>query len=257
MEFYSKLAQSIVYSSLWSEDAETCKLWVTVIALKDMDGILRQNITGISRLTGISLEKCIASFSKFESPDPLSTSKMEDGRRLVRLESGGWRVVTHEIYQELGWSEEKKAQNRERVREFRKRKKESQTPTTVNSNQQSSTTATTPLPNDTDKKPEPKPARIFSEKLSTTRMAEKWHVWQTVRKAMKKPKNWDTLFNEQMEFLERYPEGVAFEILSSSIRNGYQGLFEPKNYENNGRNGQGGASKPIVPVRGSVAKDGF
>lgn len=43
------------------------------------------------------------------------------------------------------------------------------------------------------------------------------------------------MFEEQMEFLERYPEPVAFEILSASIRNGWQGLFAPK--EGTGANG--------------------
>lgn len=123
-ELYTKLAQSIVYSSLWSEDAETCKIWVTVLALKDLDGVFRHNISGISRLTGICLEKCLAAFEKFESPDPLSTSKKEEGRRLLKLEDGGWLVVTHDVYQEFGWSEEKKRQNRERVAAFRERRKQ-------------------------------------------------------------------------------------------------------------------------------------
>jgi hypothetical protein len=136
-ELYTKLAQSIVYSSLWSEDAETCKIWVTVLALKDLDGVFRHNISGISRLTGISLEKCLAAFDKFESPDPLSTSKKEEGRRLLKLEDGGWLVVTHDVYQEFGWSEEKKRQNRERVAAFRERRK--QESTSVNNGQQPST----------------------------------------------------------------------------------------------------------------------
>ena len=120
MDLYTKLAQTIVYSSLWSEDAEICKLWITFLALKDLDGVVMHNLTGISRLTGISLEKCLAAVTKFESPDPLSTTPDEEGRRLVKLEGGGWYVVNHDKYQEIGWSEEKKEKNRERVRKFRK-----------------------------------------------------------------------------------------------------------------------------------------
>jgi hypothetical protein len=66
------------------------------------------------------------------------------------------------------------------------------------------------------------------EKIRTARMVQKWGVWQNVRRGMKKPKSWLLLFNEQTEWLGRFEEPIAFEILSSSIRNGYQGLFEPK-----------------------------
>lgn len=64
--------------------------------------------------------------------------------------------------------------------------------------------------------------------LNTARMQNKWQVWQTSRRGHRKPKSWPVLFNEQIEWLSKYDEPTAFEILSASIRNGYQGLFEPK-----------------------------
>ena len=64
--------------------------------------------------------------------------------------------------------------------------------------------------------------------LNTARMVNKWQVWMTHRRAYKKPSSWLTLFNEQIEWLAKFEEPEAFEILSSSIRNGYQGLFPPK-----------------------------
>lgn len=66
--------------------------------------------------------------------------------------------------------------------------------------------------------------------LNTARMQNKWTVWQTHRRGLKKPKNWLLLFNEQVEWLTKFDEATAFEILSASIRNGYTGLFEPKDY---------------------------
>lgn len=68
----------------------------------------------------------------------------------------------------------------------------------------------------------------FSEKLKTGRMMNKWGVWMNQRRKLKKPGDWVTLFNAQVEFLEQYDEPTAFEILSISIRNGWQGLFELK-----------------------------
>jgi len=119
---YTKLAADIVYSSLWSEDGDTCKVWVTFLALKDRHGIVRQNLSGVSRITGIPLEKCQKAVELFCSPDPQSTSKILDGRRLQTLPDGGWLVVNHEKYQSLGWSEDKKRVERERKSKYRERK---------------------------------------------------------------------------------------------------------------------------------------
>lgn len=119
---YTKLAADIVYSSLWSEDGDTCKVWVTFLALKDRHGIVRQNLSGVSRITGIPLEKCQKAVDLFCSPDPQSTSKILDGRRLKVLPDGGWLVVNHEKYQSLGWSEDKKRVERERKSKYRERK---------------------------------------------------------------------------------------------------------------------------------------
>jgi hypothetical protein len=63
----------------------------------------------------------------------------------------------------------------------------------------------------------------------------KWERWQSARRAMRKPKNWAILFQEQLDWLAKYSPEVAVEILSASIMNGWQGLFPPKN----GTNGTG------------------
>lgn len=58
--------------------------------------------------------------------------------------------------------------------------------------------------------------------------------WVPCRKAMgKKPKDWSKMFNEQVKWLSEYPPNLQIEILSQSIRNNWQGLFEPKTNGNN------------------------
>jgi hypothetical protein len=122
-EQYTKLAQRIVYSSLWGEDSDTCKVWVTLLALKDSDGIVRQNITGIARLANLPIQKVQEAFEKFKNPDPLSTSQKEEGRRIIPHE-GGWFVVNHSDYRELGWSDEKKRYEADKKARYRKRREE-------------------------------------------------------------------------------------------------------------------------------------
>jgi hypothetical protein len=54
--------------------------------------------------------------------------------------------------------------------------------------------------------------------------------WVPCRKAMgKKPKDWAVMFQEQVKWLGQFSEADQLEILSASIRNNWQGLFEPKN----------------------------
>lgn len=121
-EQYAKLDQRIVYSSLWEEDGDTCKVWITLLALKSLKtGIVDKNMTGIARLCKLPFETVEAAMNKFMEPDPNSSSKAHEGRRIIRVE-GGWLIVNHERYTALGWSEEKKAYERERKKRYREKK---------------------------------------------------------------------------------------------------------------------------------------
>lgn len=118
-ELYTKLAQKIVYSSLWGEDGDTCKVWVTILALKDHStGILDKNITGIARIANLPIEVVEKAFNKFMSPDPLSSSPENEGRRISKVD-GGYMVLNHEKYVEYGWSDEKKEYERLRKAGYR------------------------------------------------------------------------------------------------------------------------------------------
>lgn len=58
---------------------------------------------------------------------------------------------------------------------------------------------------------------------------EQWEKWVSYRKSLKtKTKNLKAVFEGQLEWLSEYSPGTAIEILKASIRNGWQGLFEPK-----------------------------
>lgn len=67
----------------------------------------------------------------------------------------------------------------------------------------------------------------------------KWAKWVECRRAMRKPKRWDVLFQEQLDWLASYTPDQAVQILSASIMNGWQGLFPPKNGQNGHANGNG------------------
>lgn len=121
-EFYTKLAQKIVYSSLWEEDGDTCKVWITLLGLKDRDGFVDKNVTGIARIAKLSVETVEEAMVKFQAPDPKSSSPEFEGRRIEKTEQG-WYVLNHDKYQEYGWTEEKKKSERERKAQWRARTK--------------------------------------------------------------------------------------------------------------------------------------
>lgn len=75
------------------------------------------------------------------------------------------------------------------------------------------------------KKPEPDPIMDIPLPLQTPEFVRVWRQWMTVRRGLKKPKSWATLFNSQLEWLVGFGPQVAAEMLHASIRNGWTGIF--------------------------------
>jgi len=53
-----------------------------------------------------------------------------------------------------------------------------------------------------------------------------WGLWVAARKAMKKVKDWHSLFQGQLDWLSAYGPKVAKEMVEQSRRNGWIGVFE-------------------------------
>lgn len=63
--------------------------------------------------------------------------------------------------------------------------------------------------------------------------------WQAIRRKGKKPKSgWDDYFAKQLAWLETFGLATAIEIVSTSARNEWQGLFEPKGFKSGTSNGR-------------------
>lgn len=71
--------------------------------------------------------------------------------------------------------------------------------------------------------------------------------WIAFRKGIgRKPKDWDALFQEQLDWFGKQPKGDWSEIISQSIRNGWQGLFDLKRQRNGARSDN---PKPLDPSK--------
>jgi len=94
---YTPLFGEIVTSSIWNEDSNTCKVWVTMMALADLEGNVMASVAGLAPVVRISIEQCEKAIKKLSSPDPYSRTKDEEGRRIKEID-GGWHLVNHKKY---------------------------------------------------------------------------------------------------------------------------------------------------------------
>ena len=97
MNTYAPLDSGILLSSVWSESPEIRCVWITMLAMKDKDGIVHASIPGLAHMARVSLEVTEQAVAKFLNADPYSRTKEHDGRRIEPVD-GGWLVLNHTKY---------------------------------------------------------------------------------------------------------------------------------------------------------------
>lgn len=120
MPNYTKLFNSIVTSTIWTEDDKTRIVWITMLALSDQNGEVHSSIPGLARLSAIPIPDVERALEKFLSPDPYSRTPDNDGRRIAKID-GGWELLNHAKYRKMASKEDSKAASAERVRRHRQR----------------------------------------------------------------------------------------------------------------------------------------
>lgn len=119
---YTKLFNSIISSTIWTEDDQTRIVWVTLMAMADKNGEVQASIPGLARLASVPLEATEAAIEKFLAPDPYSRTKDDEGRRIEEID-GGWALINHAKYRDMASKEDSKKKNAERQKRFRDRNK--------------------------------------------------------------------------------------------------------------------------------------
>jgi hypothetical protein len=118
MAGYTKLAPEILQSSIWNEPAEIRIVWITLLAAKDQDGYVRGDARTISRLANVSFDVTERALTMFQQPDSNSHTPDNEGRRIATA-NGGFIVLNHLKYRELGMSEERREYWRKKQKEHR------------------------------------------------------------------------------------------------------------------------------------------
>lgn len=118
---YSKLDSGITKSSIWSEAHHVRVVWVSFLASKDADGMVKGSRTGLIRMCNVTAEEYDEATEILRSPDLESQNPDNAGRRIEKV-PGGWMVLNHEHYRLP--EDQKRVATRERVRRWREKQKE-------------------------------------------------------------------------------------------------------------------------------------
>lgn len=124
MNTWAPLFSKIVDSSLWDEPDYVVKVFLTMLAKKDSDFVVRGSAYNISKWAKKSEEETLDALKILSSPDTKRIEKQpHEGRRIQRVEDG-WLILNGELYRDLmvkenerarkrRWAAEKRAQERE------------------------------------------------------------------------------------------------------------------------------------------------
>jgi hypothetical protein len=105
-------------------------MWITMLALKDKDGFVAASIPGLAHAAIVTRDECEKALKVFESPDPDSRTKDNDGRRIEKVD-GGWIILNHFLYRDGLSDDPETARARERMRRFRAKRQESATESAI------------------------------------------------------------------------------------------------------------------------------
>ena len=101
MDFYTPIFSKIVDSSLWSEPDFVVKVYITMLAKKDRDQVVRGNAFNISSWAKKTEAEVLEALKILSSPD---TRRLEpqphEGRRIEKVEDG-WLILNGKYYQDL------------------------------------------------------------------------------------------------------------------------------------------------------------
>lgn len=122
VDSYSPLFSKIVDSSLWSESDLVVKVFITLLAKKDSDHVVRGSAFQIGKWAGKDEAQALEALKVLSSPD---TKRIEpqphDGRRIKKVEEG-WLILNGQVYEDLLRKMNRRIYKARKEREYREKK---------------------------------------------------------------------------------------------------------------------------------------
>ncbi len=122
---FAKVFSQIFDSSI-AEDYNCRRMFMDLLVLADSDGVVDMTTDAIARRTNVPLEQVAMYLEQLCQPDRASRSKLEEGKRLVLIDSGrewGWKIVNYRHYRQIRDEEARRSYFRNAKKQQRKREK--------------------------------------------------------------------------------------------------------------------------------------
>ncbi len=117
---YVKLFGSILDSTVWKLPPAITKVWITMLAMADRDGVVEASVPGVAHRAIVPLAIAEKAIAIFQAPDPHSKTPDKEGRRIEAVPRG-WRLINFESYRELQSLDDRRKRNADRQQRFRDR----------------------------------------------------------------------------------------------------------------------------------------
>ena len=111
MNTWAPLWSGIVASSLWDEPDYVVKVFITMLALKDSDHVVRWNAYQIGRHSRKEEKEVLHALKLLSSPDKKRIEPQEFGGRRIEKVEDGWLILNGEKYRGMVSEEMRKARN--------------------------------------------------------------------------------------------------------------------------------------------------
>lgn len=120
MRTYAPIWSMLVDSSVWEEEDHVLRVFIGLLALKDMEHVVSLDTYQITRRLHMDYEKVEDALKVLSSPDKRRPNQEHQGRRIVKV-ADGWFVVNGQKYKEEMQKEQKRARDRKAQAAWRAR----------------------------------------------------------------------------------------------------------------------------------------
>lgn len=132
MNTWAPLWSGIVESSIWDEPDFIVKVFLTMLAIKDSDHVVRKTAYQISKISRKSESEVLEALKVLSSPDSIRIEPQDhEGRRIKAVEDG-WLIVNGEKYRTMISREMTRLRNQRSQAAWRERQKANPTEETTN-----------------------------------------------------------------------------------------------------------------------------
>ncbi len=98
MNTWAPLFSSVVESSLWDEPLHVRVVFLTMMALKDADHVVRKNEYQLRRAANVEEAQVLEALKILGKPDRKRPDQEHEGRRIQKVEEG-WLIINGDKYQ--------------------------------------------------------------------------------------------------------------------------------------------------------------